>query len=242
MSKIGAIDLHQFPLRCTPERPMKINSTVAFTAVLLALMVGAGLVSATWGMAIGREALKGITQPDTRPTNNLTSRQGGNSRQSAVAFFKEDDIIARVKTRIGIPGKSGTGIAAPVEPKAAPAKAEVASNSQFPLVSQSQDVRMEIKAVQRRGEDLVLQVNLQNNSKQSVRFLYSFLNITDEKGRAVSASTEGLPTELAAGSETFSGTINIPTALLDGVSKLSLNLTDYPDQRLQLQLSNIPVK
>jgi len=223
---------------------MKFNSTVAFTLILLVLMVGAGLLSATWGMSLGRQALKGITQPDTRPNNNGANRQGSASRQTNITFFKEDDIISRAKTRIDGSSKSQS---APPEAKPTPSPTPRSTSStdpnnvRLPMVSQSQDVALELKAVRRQGESLVMQVSLRNTGKQPVRFLYSFLNVTDDRGRAVSASTEGLPAELPASSETFSGTISIPMALVEGVEKVSLTLTDYPDQRLQLQLSNIPV-
>jgi len=38
---------------------MGISPAVAFTTVLLALMVGAGVVSSSWGYALGRQALTG---------------------------------------------------------------------------------------------------------------------------------------------------------------------------------------
>jgi hypothetical protein len=53
---------------------------------------------------------------------------------------------------------------------------------------------------------------------------------------------EGLPAELPAKGAEFKGTISIPTALLDDVKQISLSLTDYPAQKLKLQLSDIPVE
>ena len=79
---------------------MRLNSTVVLTLVLLVLMVGAGLTSATWGYKLGREALKGITQPDARPVNNLTDSQGKPVRRDSVTFLKEDQILKDVKARI----------------------------------------------------------------------------------------------------------------------------------------------
>jgi hypothetical protein len=67
------------------------------------------------------------------------------------------------------------------------------------------------------------------------------LNVTDDQGRALSAITEGLPGELPPTGEAFSGTVSIPTALLEDAKKLSMTLTDYPDQKLQLKMSEIPV-
>jgi hypothetical protein len=82
---------------------------------------------------------------------------------------------------------------------------------------------------------------MKNDGSNPVRFLYSFLNVTDDQGRALSAITEGLPGELPANSQEFTGTVSIPTALLEDAKKLSLTLTDYPDQKLQLKMAEIPV-
>lgn len=83
---------------------------------------------------------------------------------------------------------------------------------------------------------------MQNKGKDSVRFLYSFLDVSDDKGRTLSASTEDLPSELPANGPSVSGTVSIPTALLDNVKRISLALTDYPAQKLRLEVSNIPVE
>ncbi|MBD2022682.1 hypothetical protein H6F43_21090, partial [Leptolyngbya sp. FACHB-36] len=71
------------------------------TFVLLSLMFGAGLMSAAWGLVMGREALKGVTQPDTRPANNLANRQGNGAQSSSFAILREDEILATVKSRMG---------------------------------------------------------------------------------------------------------------------------------------------
>lgn len=81
---------------------MKINSTVALTLILLALMFGAGLISAAGGIVIGREALKGITQPDTRPAGSVANRKP--PRQKEVSILKEEDLIESAKARM-----NGTG-------------------------------------------------------------------------------------------------------------------------------------
>ncbi|MFN9401874.1 MAG: hypothetical protein ACK57T_19325, partial [Dolichospermum sp.] len=99
-----------------------------------------------------------------------------------------------------------------------------------------------VQSVRYSGGDLLLRVNMQNKGPDSVRFLYSFLDITDDKGRTLSGITEGLPAELPAKGAEVKGTISIPTALLDDVKQISLSLTDYPAQRLKLQLSDIPVE
>lgn len=78
---------------------MKVNSTVALTLILLALMVGAGVVSAAWGYAMGREALKGVTQPDVRPTT--VGEEGSNTTQpKAFEIIPESKILEDVKTQM----------------------------------------------------------------------------------------------------------------------------------------------
>lgn len=100
---------------------------------------------------------------------------------------------------------------------------------------------LEVRSASQQGGSLLLNVSMKNEGSSAVRFLYSFLNITDDQGRALSAITEGLPGELPANGEEFSGTVSIPTALLENSQKISLTLTDYPDQKLQLKMSDIPV-
>ncbi|MBF2049208.1 MAG: hypothetical protein EDM05_054780 [Leptolyngbya sp. IPPAS B-1204] len=77
-----------------------MNPTVVLTLILLSLMFGAGLTSAVFGYRLGRGALKGITQPDARPVNNLSDAQGRPIRREGLTFLKENDILANVKARI----------------------------------------------------------------------------------------------------------------------------------------------
>lgn len=212
--------------------------------MLLALMFSAGVGSASVGYTLGRKALRGITQPDMRPTNNLGATQGTTARSDKLVFLKEQDIITNVKKRMAGGGEpdakpkseSNNQPAAdstPTPPPGTPVK--------FPIKGQDQKVTLEVSAVRKRGSSLLLDISLKNEGSQSVRFLYSFLNVTDDQGRALSATTEYLPEELPANSNPYYGTVSIPTSLLDNAKTISLVLTDYPDQKLQLQLSGIPV-
>jgi hypothetical protein len=79
---------------------MRVNPTVVLTLVLLSLMFGAGLTSAIAGYKLGRGALKGITQPDARPVNNLSDAQGHPVRREGLTFLNESDILANVKARV----------------------------------------------------------------------------------------------------------------------------------------------
>jgi hypothetical protein len=233
---------------------MKLNSTVLLTLILLILMLGAGSVSAFWGFTLGSAALKGVTAPDARPTTKFASSKSAKEQQTGFALLKEDEILKIVKARIE--GKT----------KAAKSKKqdddEEQTNSSklkqekkllqmveqekpqegFPINAESEGVSLAVQSARLSGGALLLKVKMQNKGKDSVRFLYSFLDVSDDKGRTLSASTDGLPSELPANGPSYSGTVSIPTALLDDVKRISLALTDYPAQKLRLEVSNIPVE
>jgi hypothetical protein len=229
---------------------VKVNPTVTLTLILLFLMIGAGITSASWGYKLGREALKGITQPDTRPINNVTDSQGKPlRREGSLALLKEKDIIANVKARVG--GKDASEEADKKDPKAdakTDAKADTKASPKadpaagFPLFAESRAVTLGVQAVRKQGTSLVLDVSLQNNSTRAVQFLYDSMEITNDQGRLLSAKTQGLPEELAPNAQQDTGTITVPMDLLDGAKSLSLSLTDYPEQQVQLRLSGIPVE
>jgi hypothetical protein len=80
--------------------PMKLNVTIVFTVALLFSMFAAGLMSAAWGFALGREALKGITQPDVRPTNNLIGAKDGKKQGDSIQFVSEEKILEQVQAQV----------------------------------------------------------------------------------------------------------------------------------------------
>jgi hypothetical protein len=211
---------------------MKFNSTIGLTLLLLTSMLAAGIFSALAGMSVGREALKGITQPDTRPTNNLANRKGEVARNNQLVMLQEDKILAAVKARMG--GKATS----PVQKVAA---APSPTASKFPIQAASEGVVLEVKSVQTQGDALVLSVSLKNETQEPVKFLYSFLEVKDDQGQVLSANTEGLPSELPADESPYAGTVRIPVTAVNRAKTLSLALSDYPDQQVQLKLSNIPV-
>lgn len=227
---------------------MKLNSTVALTLVLLILMLGAGYGSAILGFTIGLEALKGVNQPDARPTNKIKLRKQKSGQQEAVVMLKEEDILTNVRARIEGKGKK-------VKPEKPSLENQNSSEQTsqtkqmtveipqpgFPMINKKQGVTLEVLSARFSGGALQMKVNFKNEGDKSVRFLSSFLDVTDERGRALSANTEGLPWELPPNGKIFSGTVSISTALLDDVKKLSMTLTDYPEQRLRLQMLDIPV-
>lgn len=231
---------------------MKFNSTVALTFVLLILMVAAGAVSSLWGYAMGYEALKGVTQPDTSPSRKLISdTQGTMDRKELKILLKEQDIVKDVKAAIRRGNQSiregkkrdDEQDSSKNEDSAAKDAGDKADKkaARLPIADRQQDVTMEVTSATEDGGSLLLDVKLKNESSQPVRFLYSFLEVKDDQGRVLSAITDGLPGELPPKSEQYSGTVKVPTALLEGAEKVSLSLSDYPDRKLQLNLAGIPI-
>lgn len=225
-----------------------MNSTVVLTLILLTLMFGAGVTSSVLGFTTGREALKGTTQPDVRPSNYAgTGKQGTVASKDQVSILKETDILKTVKARIEgrDPEKtSGTNTKTDnttSKPATAKKPAEPKASAKFPLNSRDGGITLEVSAASQRGNSMLLDVSMKNEGSQSVRFLYSFLNVTDDRGRALSATAEDLPSELPPNGQVYYGTVSIPTALLENAKQVSLTLTDYPGQKLQLQIAGIPV-
>ncbi len=216
-------------------------------------MLGAGSLSSFWGFTLGSSALKGVTTPDGRPATKFSSNKAPNTQQGGLTLLKEEEILKIVRARIEGKTKAAksekleeddeeTNNSQPKPEEKPPEIAEEKPQKGFPVISENEGVTLSVQSVRYSGGDLLLRVKMQNKGKDSVRFLYSFLDVTDDKGRTLSASTEGLPGELPANGPVFSGLVSIPTALLDDVKKVSLALTDYPDQKLKLEVANIPVE
>lgn len=227
---------------------MKINPTVALTLALLSLMSVAGTASAFWGYSLGREALKGVTQPDISPTKKLADNNSTAGDRELKILLTEEELLKQAEDII-----NGKVIPEPIadlgeeeETGEAEATEEITESlpeleEVLPIQGSDRGVSLAIVDAQQEGGSLVLNVDLKNESQDSVRFLYSFLDVRDEQGRALSAITDGLPGELPANGKNFSGTIKIPTALLEDAKELSLTLTDYPDRELELNLADIPI-
>ncbi|MEB3293316.1 MAG: hypothetical protein VKJ24_09140 [Synechococcales bacterium] len=218
---------------------MKLNSTATYTFILLFLMLGAGAMSATWGFSLGSEALKGVTQPDSRPNKGNPRR--ANNQPEEIAILKEADIIKDVKERTNGSAKAPAekDIQAKIPNQEAPPQQPA---SKFPFISKDKGITLEVTALRRQGDTVVFDVSLRNEGDQPVKFLYSFLNITDDQGQILTGETAGLPMEIPAKSAKLTGTVSVSSVLLANAERVSLQLSDYPDQKVQLEMSDIPVK
>lgn len=78
-----------------------MNPAVAFTLILLSLMIGAGVVSSSWGFTLGRQALTGVRQPETRPTSGTPiAREAGSGGSGELQLASEAEILEQVKARV----------------------------------------------------------------------------------------------------------------------------------------------
>ena len=230
---------------------MKFQTTLAFTFLLLLAMFGAGTVSALYGFTVGYEALKGVKQPEGNPSQQLIrSRQPDNGETEPaenLEFVSERSIIVSVYDQIQAQEKElqkATTSATPEKDEfieAAEPPAETGDQKTFPLTTSADDVTLEIVSGQLSGNDWLMEVNLQNNGQEAVNFLYNFLEIKTETGRLLSTQMDGLPNEIPANRQKYAGTIRIPAVILDETKTLSLQLQDYPDREISLELSQIPV-
>jgi hypothetical protein len=226
---------------------MKLNSTVSFTFALLFLMLGAGLASAFSGFSIGRDALKGITQPDSRPQKTRAkSANSGAETKDGMVLMKEDDIVKSMKERIASTAKGGGRTDQSEDDKANPDKkpkpADTTPIAKLPLSNNVEGVALEVIASRREGEATLLDLTIKNASPKTVQFRYTFLTVTDDQGRIVPAETIGLPSEIPSNSETFSGSVKLPSNSLKDAKTVTLQMSDYPEQKLQFRLADIPIQ
>lgn len=230
---------------------MKLNSAFSLTLLLLLAMSGASVASALLGYKMGYEALKGVSQPEDNPTQKFANKKKSSEKPQAFKPLNEKTILIKVYNHIQghhkkeAEKKTTDSPEKAPEPKKSPDKVSSASASsqvaQLPLRTSDQGVSLAVVKATQQGGSLLLDINLKNEGEKAVQFLYSFLEIKDNQGRSLGAITEGLPSEVPPNGANFAGVVRIPTGLVDNDQSLSLNLTDYPDQKLKLAIAGIPV-
>ncbi|HAC65565.1 MAG TPA: hypothetical protein DCF68_19045 [Cyanothece sp. UBA12306] len=227
---------------------MKINPTIKLTLLLLVIMSGVGTASAYLAYNVGYKALQGVNQPPTNPAKKLKKTANLSTKPTEFVPVNEKTILIKVYDHIHQEEKSNSKSSKKKSKnddkkakKTSQSDSESVSITNLPIRVQDSGVTLEVTNASKKAGNLLLNVNLRNEGDNEFKFLYSFLEVKDNQGRSLSAITEGLPDELPPNKERFNGTIKIPTALMSQVESISLNLTDYPDQKLELKLSKIPV-
>ena len=188
------------------------------------------------GFTLGHEALKSVSQPHINPIKKLTGTQESD-QPKGFTIVKEREILVKVYDRIH--GQKTE--AAEEQPQKTSSEPDEKKASVFPLKTEDGGVVLEVLKANKDQDSLLLDISLKNNGSNPVRFLYSFLEVKNDQNQPLGAITDGLPGEIPASGKDFLGTVSVPLSLLDNAQEISLELTDYPDQKLQLEIPKIPV-
>lgn len=186
------------------------------------------------GFTLGHEALKSVSQPHINPIKKLIKSQQSDQAKG-FTIVNEREILVKVYDRIH--GQSTQ--AAADQPQAAQSEAQT---SVFPLKTEDGGVVLEVLKANKDQDSLLLDISLRNNGSEPVQFLYSFLEVKNDRDQPLGAITDGLPGEIPASGKDFLGTVSVPLSLVDDAQELSLKLTDYPNQKLKLEIPKIPVE
>lgn len=227
---------------------INLQSTFLLIVVLLLIMLAGGGASAYVGYLMGKEALKVVTQPDTNSQETVAKTKTQVGSHKGLNIIDERELLVNVYDHIfhqknNTQGKnSQQSFLKPKSNLVVNENSKNKSPSGFVAVKDSDGgVTMEISQAEFQGNSLVLGVNLTNDSSNSVRFLYSFMDIKDDQNRSLSAIAEGLPGELPANGQEFEGNLIVPLSLLTNSRNISLTLKNYPEQELELKLEKISV-
>ena len=225
---------------------INLQSTFCLIFVLLLMMLAGGSASAYIGYLMGTEALKVVTQPDSNSQESVSKTKSGSGSHKGLKIIEEREILVQVYDRIyrqtkknnysqqSLRGSQSSLINKENEPENIP-------SGFVPIKDSSGGVTLEVSQAKFQGSSLILGVNLQNESSNSVRFLYSFMDVRDDRNQPLSAIIEGLPGELPANGEKFQGHLIVPLSLLNKSRNISLTLKDYPEQELELKLEKISI-
>lgn len=106
--------------------------------------------------------------------------------------------------------------------------------------SQDKGIILEVAALREEGDFLLLDVSLRNQGDRAVKFLYSFLELIDDRDQTLIPKVEGLPEDLPPNGRIYTGTVEIPRGLLVESQSVSLKLVD-PDEQIKLEITEIPI-
>ncbi len=225
---------------------INLQSTFLLIFVLLLMMLAGGSASAYIGYLMGTEALKVVTQPDTNSQESVSKTQARSGSHKGLQIIEEREILVNVydhiynQTKKNNQSQQSATKSKSILMKKKGEKQNMPSGF-VPIKDSAGGVTIEVSQATFQGSSLILGVNLKNESPNSVRFLYSFMDVRDDRNRSLSTITEGLPSELPANGQEFQGNLIVPLSLLDNSRNISLTLKDYPEQELELKLENISV-
>lgn len=230
---------------------MKNKSTlIVFTTIILG-SIAAGITTGYFAHKFGSQALEVVQSPAENPAQKL-AKDNPSTKKSSEGFklIEEKDVLVEVYDSVYYQKKgkkknksSDKQSYQPEEDKLFAQEISPKSPQKpfTPIITKADGVVMEVTSMKEEQGSLLLSVKMKNNGRQTMNFLYSFLDVKDDQNRVISAISSGLPNQLPANGQNFSGEISIPLSLLNDAKEISLNLPNYPQQDLQLQISEIPV-
>jgi hypothetical protein len=210
---------------------LKRDRTLLLTSMLLILMLGAGFFSGIVGFTLGHTALKGVTQPDIRPTNKSINQQ--NLKNRGLEVLPEQQLIVGAKEIMGV-AKDGE------DDKPDQFTIDDKPTVVLPLESKDQGIVLTVKSAKPEGKSIRLDITLKNQGSQAAKFGQDVLTVNDEEGKSIAANFTGLPQSLAANGKDVSLQVLVPKDALTKSKTITLLLTDV-DRKLQIEAANIPV-
>ncbi len=219
---------------------MTTNLTVKLTALLSLLMLATGLMGAYFAYQAGSQALKGVNQLSTNPSKKLINTSNTFTKPTQFKPIDEKTVLNKVYDYTNQKKELVSFQKNQLQDNQIQNVYNKTSKS-LPLQVVDQEVILEVKEALNNGETMLLKVNLQNKGANEIKFLYSSLDIRDNQSSSLGATIKGLPDVLPPKSNIFSGEIKIPNFSITKSTTLSLNLTNYPDRKLKLNINNIPV-
>jgi hypothetical protein len=209
------------------------------------MMFCGGIASSYLGYLMGQEALKAVTQPEVNSEDKINRQKPVGGDYKGLKILNEKEILVKVYDRMNDREEENQPESLSQTEGVDLVDEDSQSNSIdsrfFPIATQTRGVTLKISHAEFQGSSLLLGLNLRNDSQREVSFLYSFLDIRDDRGKSLSAIPNGLPGTIPANSENFQGSLKIPTVLLANSKTISLSLSDYPQQDIELKLPQIPI-
>ncbi len=204
---------------------IKRDRALLLTSILLMLMLAAGLFSGIVGFTLGHAALKGVTQPDIRRSNKTSAEQ--NNNKGLDDFISEKQLISEAQDIMGTNRKT----------EADKFKTDEKVALVFPIESKDQGIIMTIKSAKLEGNVVKLDVGIQNQGSQPVKFNQGGLTIVGEKEEPIPFAVTGLPPSLTANGKDVNFKIAIPKTV---VKNVTIRLTDV-DRKLAIEANNVPL-
>jgi hypothetical protein len=210
---------------------LKRDRALLMTSILLVLMLGAGMFSGIIGFTLGHAALKGVTQPDIRPSNKSINQQ--NLKTRGLEVLSEQKMLADAREVMGI-AKAGDDAN----------QAQFSNDDKpvlvFPIESKDQGIILIVKSAKPEGNNIKIDATLRNQGSQAAKFGQGVLTIRDDQDQPLAASFSGMPTSLAANGKDVGLKILISKGELGTAKTITLTLTDA-DRKLQLEMADVPV-